>query len=311
MLSLDIYKILIYSNYDNIYFFFFGMFLMNEVTSVENKTDEPNSGLRILIAIHNNNVARKSFIHGLRLAYAAKGELEVVDVRPRSKTIENLGVREYLEKWGVLSPDSKRSDVAALGLKVKKVIKTGNQKQLLIKRIKRHPHDLLVIGTESRSNQGGIIGRSVAVYLADHFRHITLFIPSSARPFIDEATGQVALKRIVMPVENDRFFQSAQRQLIRLLSLLPELKVEVILLHAGKEFPQLSCEHSSNIIWKEELRDQSVVEAIVMVAENYCADLVVMSTDGRNTLAQKIIGSNTERVLRSISCPLLSVSVAK
>ena len=284
---------------------------MNEESSSENPSPESASTLRVLLAIHDNQVARMPFVHALRLAYAAKGELEIVDVRSSHERMDTVGVREYLEKWGVLSAESKRSDVASIGLRVKKVIQKGNQRRVLVKRLKRHPHDLLVVGTGSRSNHGGIIGRSLAAYLANYFRHTTLFVPSEARPFIDEATGQVALKRIVMPVENEFFFQSAQEHLLRLLSLFPEQTVEVMILHAGKHFPQLTRETHRQIIWKEELRDQQAVEAIVMVTENYRADLVVMSTNGRDTIAQKIIGSNTEQVLRAISCPVLSVSVVR
>ncbi|MBN1577073.1 MAG: universal stress protein [Chitinispirillaceae bacterium] len=284
---------------------------MSEESSSDNQPSQTAASLCVLLALHDNRFAKMSFVHALRLAYAAKGELEIVDVRPVSERMESIGVREYLEKWGILSAESKRSDVASTGLRVKKLIKKGNQRRVLRKRLKCHPHDLLVVGTQSSGSHGGLFGKSLAAYLANYFRHTTLFIPSGARPFIDEATGDVALKRVLMPVESDFFFIPAMRHLERLLSFFPDVAIEVIALHAGGAFPKLPpCQHP-RIIWREELRDQPVVEAIVMVAENFRCDLVVMSTNGRDTLAQKIIGSNTEQVLRAVSCPVVSVSVQR
>ncbi|MBN1308951.1 MAG: universal stress protein [Chitinispirillaceae bacterium] len=282
---------------------------MSEESSSENPPERTASSLAVLLALHDNRFARMPFVHALRLAHAAKGELEIVDVRPVSERTESIGVRDYLEKWGILLPESKRSDVASIGLRVKKVIKGGNQRRVLKRRLKRHPHDLLVVGTESRSSHGGLFGKSLAAYLANYFRHTTLFVPSAARPFVDEATGDMALKRVIMPVENDKFFTHAMRTVEQLLSFFPDVTLEVMALHAGKTFPGLSSRRHPRIIWREELRDQPVVEAIVTVADNYLGDLVVMSTNGRDSLAQKIVGSNTEQVLRTVSCPVLSVSV--
>jgi nucleotide-binding universal stress UspA family protein len=264
-----------------------------------------------LLAIHEPEIVRMPFIHALRLALTAKGELEVVDVRPPSERTEGAGIREYLEKWGVLGIDSKRSDVASIGLRVKKVVKEGNRRRVLVNRLKRHPHDLLVVGTRSDSNHGGIVSHSLAAYLADHFRHTTLFVPSGARPFVDEATGSLSLGRIVMPVENEYFFKPAVAQLSAILKYFPGTTVEVTALHAGASFPQVDFSPVTGIVWKQVVSALPVVDAIRSIADQNRADLVVMSTNGRNTFRRKIIGSTTEQVLRNISCPLLSVSVGR
>jgi hypothetical protein len=256
-------------------------------------------------------MVKMPFVHALRLALEAKGELEIVDVRPHGKRNDAAGIREYLEMWGILGADSKRSDVASVGLRVKKIIKEGNPRRLLVKRLKRHPHDLLVVGTDSESNHGGIIAQSLATYLANYFRHTTLFIPSRARPFVDESTGNVFITRVVMPVETQVFFDPAAAELMKLLSYFSGSNVEVTAVHAGTSFPRIDFPADPRISWKQEVVDQPVVDAIRMVADKNRADLVIMSTNGRDTITQKIIGSNTEQVLRNISCPLLSVSVGR
>ncbi len=46
---------------------------------------------------------------------------------------------------------------------------------------------------------------------------------------------------------------------------------------------------------------------IIRVAEEYGADLLVMSTHGRGFISHAVMGSTTERVLRRSPCPVLVV----
>ena len=264
---------------------------------------------RIMVAIHEQHIVKTPFIHALRCACAARGELEVVDVRPPAERGETIGVREYLEKWGFLPPESKRSDVASIGLRIRKVVKEGNRRKLLKKRLVRHPRDLLVVGTQRHSRHGGILGGSLAACLANYFRHTTLFFPDGVRPFVDEATGAVSLKRVLMPVENGCFCRHATVHLTAMADLFPGCAVEVIALHIGSSFPEFTMPEHHAVTWHKELRSDDVVGSICSSADQTRADMVVMATNGRDTLSQKIIGSNTEQVLRSISCPVFSVSV--
>lgn len=279
----------------------------------EEETPDPSpdtvSPIRVIVALHSNHVLRMTFVHALRLAYASKGELEIVDVRSSVERKEIIGVREYLEKWKVLGLESKRSDVISAGLRVKKVVQKGDMRHSVVARLKRRRHDLLVVGTESRRSHGGIISQSLASYLADYFHHTTLFVPSESRPFVDDATGEVSLRRVLVPVENESFFEPAILYLGRLVSLFSDLVVEVVVVHSGKAFPKLSYGYDRRFVWTEELRSEPVVEAITNVAENFNCDLVVMSTKGRDTIARKLVGSNTEQILRKVSCPVLSVAM--
>jgi nucleotide-binding universal stress UspA family protein len=49
----------------------------------------------------------------------------------------------------------------------------------------------------------------------------------------------------------------------------------------------------------------TVWERIVHVARVEKADLIVMSTRGHDSLADRVVGSNTERVVRHAACPVL------
>ena len=61
--------------------------------------------------------------------------------------------------------------------------------------------------------------------------------------------------------------------------------------------------------WKKEMRTGEVIQEIVNTAKNIDADLIVMSTDGRNGFLDGLRGSHSERVLRYTRTPLLTVPV--
>lgn len=265
----------------------------------------------ILVAIHHNQTAVAPFTHALRLAYAAKGDLEIVDVRIPEERINTIGVRDYLEKWRILPADSKRSDVVSAGIRVTKVIRTGNQRMLVKQRLQQRFHDLLIVGTEDSCSTTGIFSSSLATYLADYFRHSTLFMPSKARPFIDAETGSFDLQRVLMPIEHPRYLSPAFTRLSSVMALFPSCSVEVTVMHAGSEFPEIERPEHKQVEWNELLCAEPVVEAIGAAAEKTAADLIVMATNGRNTLSRKIVGSITERVLGVVTCPVLSVAVTR
>jgi nucleotide-binding universal stress UspA family protein len=52
-----------------------------------------------------------------------------------------------------------------------------------------------------------------------------------------------------------------------------------------------------------------VIQSIVATAKRADADVIVMSTDGRNEFLDALRGSHTERVLRHGVAPLLTVPV--
>jgi nucleotide-binding universal stress UspA family protein len=59
--------------------------------------------------------------------------------------------------------------------------------------------------------------------------------------------------------------------------------------------------------WKRITRSGDVIQGIVDAAREMAADLVVMSTDGRNGFLDALRGSHTERVLQHVPAPLLAV----
>ncbi|MGO9267066.1 MAG: universal stress protein [Candidatus Binataceae bacterium] len=55
---------------------------------------------------------------------------------------------------------------------------------------------------------------------------------------------------------------------------------------------------------------RSLAKAVVQIAEQVDADLIVMKTHGRKGLAHMIMGSVAEEVVRSAPCPVLTFTTA-
>ena len=85
--------------------------------------------------------------------------------------------------------------------------------------------------------------------------------------------------------------------------------VEAVLVHVGDDgvADSLLAPESDAVAWSVEQRTGSVVEAITAAADEHHVDLLVMSTDGHNSLLDALRGSHTERVVRAAHCAVLAV----
>lgn len=265
--------------------------------------------LNIINPIHEQSELLPPFLHALSLVYASKGELEVVDVRKKSRKHENVSIRKVLEQWGALPRGSKREDVGKLGIKVKKIIKEGGSKKEIGKRLRRHFHDICVIGLNRQKSIGGLFGQDLAEYLVQYFRQTTLYIPSGVKPFVNENTGSVSLENIIMPVAEDPSPEPSFQMLQRMLQIFPGQSPQVHGVHVGEIFPYISAASLEGVSWKEVLMQEGIHQSIISIARQEDADLIIMSTNGRDTFSQKIVGSITEQVLRDAPCPVLAVAV--
>ena len=62
---------------------------------------------------------------------------------------------------------------------------------------------------------------------------------------------------------------------------------------------------------ESEVRRGTPHDEIVRSAKEHHADLIVMATHGRGFISHAIMGSTTERVIRSAPCPVLAINVAE
>ncbi|MBD3392759.1 MAG: hypothetical protein GF418_11720, partial [Chitinivibrionales bacterium] len=177
---------------------------------------------RVIVAVHENSDPVLPFVHALCLATAAKGELEVVDVRKGTPDRTQLGIRRAFEQWRMLPAGSERSDVEKMGVKVKKIYKSGDARKEIAKRLKKHDHDLLVMGTEARTGLGHLFGLDLVENLANSQRQTTLYVPRRAKPFADPETGRLSLSKALVPVAEEPPAAPSLAMLRRIASFLED-----------------------------------------------------------------------------------------
>lgn len=175
--------------------------------------------------------------------------------------------------------------------------------------IARHPVDMLVTGTEGRSGFAALLKPSTAQRMARETKLPTLFVPAEGRSFVDGATGEVTLQRILLPVDPATDAKPAMLRAVRSAALLDDPDLEIVLLHVSdgegprvQDAPQLPyCR------WTLEERPGEVVEEILRAADELAVDAIYLSTTWSKGGFGRTGGDVTESVIAGASCPVMAV----
>src|SRR4051812_26077941 len=255
-----------------------------------------------------------AFHHALKAALLAKSRITLLNVSPNGKShmADFPAVRETLERWGLLPPGSPRSAVADIGLRVDKVIADRDDPvKTVLGFLHHHRVDLIVLATSEHSGRVRWLGKSVSQPIARTVWQMTLFIPANSKGFVSADDGSVNLKRILIPVAQSPRPQSAVYAAARMVQQMNCPQGDFCLLHVGDadSMPAVNCPTVEGWNWSTEFRNGDVIQNIVGAAGESQADLIVMSTDGRNEFLDSIRGSHSERVLSHGVAPLLTIPV--
>ncbi|MCL2689035.1 MAG: universal stress protein [Chitinispirillia bacterium] len=261
--------------------------------------------LKIILPIYGEANIQAPFAHALRLAQASRGSLEIVDVRSEEEALEHIGVRNLLVKWGVLLPGAHRSDVEEAGLNIKKIVRTGNKRKEILRRMAKRTHNMLVVGTEKQPAFPFSSFRNLPEKIAANFKENILYIPSDGKNIIDENTGELTLKTILIPVKNKNSYTAAMQYLNQILSFFPPVRPAVIGVHAGAAFPSIKRPHSKICQWLQTVRYEETQEAILQCAKIYNPDLIIIPDKTEMKLTRFLRRSLTERIAREAACPVL------
>jgi nucleotide-binding universal stress UspA family protein len=253
-----------------------------------------------------------AFAHALKAALIAGCRLTLFHVSPdmRGEWSDFPGVRQTLERWGLLPPGSPRSAVPALGIEVRKIIAyEPNPVSSLLQYLETEPTDLIVLAVHQYDNGTQWLRKSVAQPVARKGGQATLFVPHGVEGFVSRRDGAVSLGRILIPVAAAPDAQPAVAAAARLVSRLFRPTGMFTLLHVGAagDMPALKRPQISGWQWDSVTRGGDVVETILDTARTTEADLIVMTTDGRNGFLDAFRGSHSERILRRSPCPLLAI----
>lgn len=255
-----------------------------------------------------------AFYHALKTALITKSKFTLFNVSADGELewASFPGVRETLERWEVIPKNSPRSAVGQLGVHVRKIVAEMNDPvKAVLGYLERHPVDLIVLATRQRDGSVRWLGKSVSEPIARTAWQMTLFIPGGAKGFVSAADGSVKLNKVLIPIARSPHAQPAVATAARLVQRLNCKEGTFTLIHVGgpDTMPEVHCPDVPGWEWEKELRTGDVIQSIIGVAKDLMADLIVMSTDGRNEFLDLLRGSHSERVLRHGAAPLLTVPV--
>ncbi|MEX1132799.1 MAG: universal stress protein [Flavobacteriales bacterium] len=257
--------------------------------------------------------SRTAFRHALKLALVNKAKLTILHVTGEDQDEEDWGafpgVRDHLERWGLLPNAATMDDLSNAGLRIRKVSAQGSDPvAVCLDHLERHSADLLVMATSQREGPFGWPHSSVAERMARASGRPSLLIPHNSEGLV-LADGTTNLSGVLVPVARNPSPKAAIRAATSLCGMLGQGAVSLALFHAGRreDMPDVLPTSTPELRWREHVVQADVVEGIVEAARSQ--DLVVMSTHGRKGPWDNLLGSTTERVLRRIQCPLLAIPV--
>jgi nucleotide-binding universal stress UspA family protein len=253
-----------------------------------------------------------AFAHALTAALIAGAKLTILHVAPQQgqEWADFPQVRETLERWGLLPKNSERSAVTKLGIQVEKVQAVHKDPvEAVTAYLDRHNTDLIVLATDQNKGKVQWLNQSVATGVARKSRQMTLFIPKGVAGFVSLQDGSISLKNILIPVASDPPAQPAIQAAVRMAARLRCPTGMFTLLHIGEQgaMPEIRCPELSGWHWNKITRSGDVIDMIDQTAREIQADLIVMSTEGRNGFLDALRGSHSERILRQSPCPILAI----
>ena len=269
-----------------------------------------------------SDLSINAFVHALKIGLATQCKLYVVHVAERQDEegrneqvwLAFPRVRVTLARWGLCDENELPAAVFnRLGVEVAKVeIEPQNPVHGLVRFLDGHPSGLMVLATHGRDGLPRWIRPSIAEAMSRRSATQTLFIPPHGRGFVDPATGELNLKRILVPVDHSpppAAAIGALREFCSALGVEPEIHI----LHIGDTAPPLPPlpppkppTHRITI----DRHSGNVVDGILQAAAELGANLICMATAGHDGILDAIRGSTTERVLRQAPCPVLAVPIA-
>ena len=254
-----------------------------------------------------------AFAHALRISLATRSKLHLLHVSAHASGIaaEFPDVRRILAQWGLSEENDPPWLLAGkLGIEVDSThIKRQEPVQGILQFLQQATCDLMVLATRGGGGFDHWLRGSVSEIASRHSAVPTLFVTSGARGFVDQITGDVAIRRVLVPIDFSPAPEKAIKAVHRFSKLLTgDVRYVLHLLHVGHSAPaiQVTARDRSRLPGVI-LRSGNVPKAIIDAAIQFDVDLIVMPTAGRHGILDALRGSTTERVIRHAPCPIFAI----
>jgi nucleotide-binding universal stress UspA family protein len=262
-----------------------------------------------------SDLSATAFAHALRIALAARCRLHLLHVSQydAAEALAFPHARRLLAQWGLSEDDDPPWVIASkLGIEVDNIrLKLQEPTRAIVDFLNEHQSDLVVLATHGRDGIAHWLEGSVAEAVFRRSAIPTLFITPGSRGFVDQVSGDVKLRRALVPVDFSPPADLTVEIVRRFGWALTGHSIGVDLLHVGEKAPRMrTFSASAPALPPVMLRSGTVVDAIVAAALEFEADIIAMPTAGHHGVLDALRGSTTERVIRHAPCPVLALSVA-
>lgn len=243
-----------------------------------------------------------AFAHALRIVLATRSTLYLVHVANSNSFDDGFPhIRQALSLWNLVNENETPEAVGKLGIKVSKVgLEDDTPLGGLLNFLEAHPTDLIVIATHGRDGIDHWLHGSIAEELSRKAKVPTLFIPPTARGFVDQNTGGIYLSRVLVPVDHSP--PAGALGIIRGFVRTMNEDATIELMHVGETRPQII---ENGAVVPVALQTGDPASTILASAEK--VDLIAMPTKGHQGILDALRGSTTELVVRHSPCPVLAV----
>jgi len=254
-----------------------------------------------------------ALVHAVKLAIATQAELSVMHVDPevaREDFEDFPRISPILKRWKMLPPDDTEDRLAQSGLSVKKTRAVAkNPTEALLHHLAANPADLLIMATHQYDGFERWQHQTVAESVARGSHAPTLFVPTHVTGFVAKETGEPALRRVLIPVNEKPHPQTAVDITAQLAQTLGCERLSALLVHVGDDrmLRSLNYPMRKGVVWRTMICHGDIVDVILGMGADFDVDLIVMMTEGHHSLLDTMRGSTTERVLRGARCPLLAI----
>lgn len=244
---------------------------------------------------------RLPHLHAVALALASGSRLLSVHAASGGHPVQVEAVGPILEKWG--------RDSEAVRHEAREHECCDDPVDTVLDALAKSAPELVVLGTTQRKGALRVFLESRAETIADHLAVPALIVPSDARSFVGD-DGAVNLRKVVIPCGDALSTQAAIDRLVWLANRLELEQVEARLTHVGDEDrPDVTPPEHPRVRWVMTEVPGELEDALAEASKD--ADLVLMATRGHDSWADRILGSHTERLLRLIDVPLLTVPLER
>jgi nucleotide-binding universal stress UspA family protein len=260
-----------------------------------------------------SEISIDAFTHALRIALATRSKLYLVHIAESKYSDEQDGfphVRHALAQWQLLNENDPPAAVSEkLGIKVAKIdLKPQDPLRGLLRFLDQHPSDLIVLATHGRDGVAHWLHGSVAEELSRKVKLPTLFVPPTARGFVDQTNGELHMSRVLVPVDHSPPPVEALGTILEFVRTINGQVATIELMHVGGTGPLIQDVANGTVV-PVTLRSGDVVSAILDEADKQQVEMIAMPTAGHHGFLDAMRGSTTERVLRHAPCPVLAVPI--